>query len=1416
MAAAAAVGFSQTPYWSYDFTGGSLQDGVGNDDLTQTGSALTTVADRFSSAGDAVNLNSDVLQGGIVFPTAPGQMGYSFWIKDAVDDANIRIIIDQFDDYGNSIRLQNGKIVVIGRPGYFINPNWNPAFSQTQTLTSTTDVDDGNWHHVVVNAARRSQQEITDYELYIDGVLEDSDFANVSLITNQGTAFRPYPTGAPFRIAPDNVNGALQYENIIDDIRYFDQKLSQAQVTALFNAQPPAVCYVDKDATGANDGSSWADAYTSLQSAMSAASGTGDEIWVAEGTYKPDASNRAVFFTLKPGVSLYGGFNGTETSLAQRDWNTYETILSGDLNDNDDNSNVAGLYSEPTRSDNSHRILFLDGNGSTIDGVTIEGGQANLSSNPAFDRGSAIFVDGDVSSIVVRNTTFRYNASRIGNFYISYGAQNPANSAVIESCDFEGNFSRYGAGLSLIVNATGASADVGVYNSRFYNNHAGPAAGQTGFAGSSMALFANQGTVNAELVNNTFAYNIDNTTASGIDAATVVMRRLDNSSTDITNLEMYNNIFFNNEDGNGNVNPSGIGGWNFFVFSSITADNNLHDQGELVNRTSNFIGSANLTAAPNFVDGPNGDLRLTASSWVIDQGDNSKLPASITKDVDGEDRILNSTIDLGAHEYNANLCNPPVAINTQPTDESVCASDNVTLDVAAAGNNVTYQWQLDGVDISGATSSSLTINGVGQNDLGDYTVIVSDACNDVTSSIASVGLNAATAISTQPTDETVCAGGNASFSVSANGSNLSYQWKLDGTNLSGETSPTLNVNGVSVGNAGNYTVEVSGDCGTETSAVAALTVNETTAITSQPADITACQGTSGTVFSVTASGSNLTYQWFKEGTALTGETAASLNLGQAAPSEAGDYTVEVTGDCGTETSAVATLTVNALTAITSQPSDETLCAGDDVTFSVAATGSNLSYQWKLDGSNLSGETSVTLDLIGVAAGDAGNYTVEVSGDCGTETSNVAALTVNQSTAITSQPSDETLCAGDNASFSVSANGSNLSYQWKLDGTNLSGETSATLDLTGVAAGDAGNYTVEVSGDCGTVTSDAAALTVNEETVIAAQPNGVNLCEGSPVTIEVQADGSNLTYQWSKDGNVLAGETQSTLSIASLSAAEVGNYTVAVTGDCGTVTSNVADVLMIIAPAITAQPIDVTACEGESVTFSADYDGQWFDINWSLDGSVIASAGDPNVTLGPNTPGGSGTFELELTGVELADAGDYTLEITGYCIGHNQVSDAATLTVNELPEPVITENMGMLETGVYDSYQWSINGNIQSGETNSSIAVTIPGDYTVEVTLNGCIGESDPYTPMTVGISEAENDITRVYPNPFADMVNIELAGFDGQVEVTVLDVAGRVVYRANEGGTLVQLDLAQLGSGTYSLVVRGENGETVVRRMIKN
>src|SRR5690606_20949896 len=97
---------------------------------------------------------------------------------------------------------------------------------------------------------------------------------------------------------------------------------------------------VNASASGANNGSNWANAYTDLQSALTSASctGTGNEIWVAQGVYKPTPSttDREAAFHIGADTQLYGGFAGSETAREQRNPRTHVTVLSGDIDGNDD------------------------------------------------------------------------------------------------------------------------------------------------------------------------------------------------------------------------------------------------------------------------------------------------------------------------------------------------------------------------------------------------------------------------------------------------------------------------------------------------------------------------------------------------------------------------------------------------------------------------------------------------------------------------------------------------------------------------------------------------------------------------------------------------------------------------------------------------------------------------------------------------------------------------------------------------------------------------------------------------------------------------------------------------------------------------------------------------------------------------
>jgi hypothetical protein len=284
---------------------------------------------------------------------------------------------------------------------------------------------------------------------------------------------------------------------------------------------------------------------------------------------------------------------------------------------------------------------------------------------------------------------------------------------------------------------------------------------------------------------------------------------------------------------------------------------------------------------------------------------------------------------------------------------------------------------------------------------------------------------------------------------------------------------------VKVANAGTYTVTVTNAVGSVTSAPATLAIDVAPSITTQPVSQAVDQGANA-AFTVVVTGIPApSYQWYMDGAAIAGATSSTLTLNGVQPSAAGSYMVAVTNSVGMVNSKSAILTVDTPPAISAQPQSQTVVAGVNVSFMVAASGVPApKYQWYLGGVAVSGATKATLTIVNPKAANAGTYTVTVTNALGTVTSNPATLTVILPPAITTQPKSQTVSAGATVTFSVVATGTpTLLYQWTFDGAPISGASSASLTLVDVQASAAGDYSVTVSNSGGDVTSKAAVLNV---------------------------------------------------------------------------------------------------------------------------------------------------------------------------------------------------------------------------------------------------------------------------------------------------------------------------------------------------
>lgn len=224
-----------------------------------------------------------------------------------------------------------------------------------------------------------------------------------------------------------------------------------------------SIIRVKWNASGANNGASWADAYTDLQVAIGVAI-SGDQIWVAKGTYLPTSStDRAISFNLKNGVAIYGGFAGNETLLGKRNPTLNLTILNGDIgivgNQGDNSYHVVrGSYTSNTAALDGFKIVGGYGYGDTNygGGIFNDNGSPTLknliiSGNGAYWGGGTGNVNGSNPKLI--NVTFSGNFAA-GGVGVGGGMANNGSSPTLTNVTFSGNSGWYGGAMS---NNTGSN-----------------------------------------------------------------------------------------------------------------------------------------------------------------------------------------------------------------------------------------------------------------------------------------------------------------------------------------------------------------------------------------------------------------------------------------------------------------------------------------------------------------------------------------------------------------------------------------------------------------------------------------------------------------------------------------------------------------------------------------------------------------------------------------------------------------------------------------------------------------------------------------------------------------------------------------------------------------------------------------------
>ncbi|MCX6303624.1 MAG: hypothetical protein NT040_01525 [Bacteroidetes bacterium] len=506
----------------------------------------------------------------------------------------------------------------------------------------------------------------------------------------------------------------------------------------------------------------------------------------------------------------------------------------------------------------------------------------------------------------------------------------------------------------------------------------------------------------------------------------------------------------------------------------------------------------------------------------------------------------------------------PVSVSVSASANPVCAGTSVTFTATPVNGGTTpaYQWKVNGTSVTGATTATYSFIPANGNTIA--CILISNATcntgNPATSNTVTMTVNPllVVSMSLSVSANPVCAGTSVLFTATPvnGGTTPAYQWKVNGTNVPGATNSSYAFVPVNFSTI-SCMLTSSEPCTTAnpvTSPAITMTVNPLLPVSVSIAASAnpVCAGTSVTFTATPVNGGTTpAYQWKVNGTSVTGATTATYSF---IPANGNTVACVLTSNatCTTgnpATSNTVTMTVNPLlpVSVSITASANPVCAGTSVTFTATPVngGTTPAYQWKVNGTSVTGATTATYSFI-PANGNTVACVLTSNATCTTgnpATSNTVNMTVNPllpvSVSITA--SANPVCAGTSVTFTATPvnGGTSPAYQWKVNGTSVTGATTAAYSFI-PANGNTIACVLTSNATCTTgnpATSNTVTMTVNPllpvSVSIAASANPV--CAGTSVTYSATPvnGGTIPAYQWKVNGTSVTGATAATYSFVQL-------------------------------------------------------------------------------------------------------------------------------------------------------------------------------------------------------------------------------------------------------------------------------------------
>ncbi|ABG60164.1 T9SS type A sorting domain-containing protein [Cytophaga hutchinsonii] len=644
--------------------------------------------------------------------------------------------------------------------------------------------------------------------------------------------------------------------------------------------------------------------------------------------------------------------------------------------------------------------------------------------------------------------------------------------------------------------------------------------------------------------------------------------------------------------------------------------------------------------------------------------------------------VSNSSVGLNAFVARIDACPFFSATVKTPASVVACKKDSILLQ-AVTGSGLIYQWQKNGVNISGATNTNFYAK-----DSALYRVVVHSS----DPAVGCVKYSPGIFITINPLPDTAvhysgklefCQGANVTLNASFGNT---YKWLLSGTPISGATGASYTAS-----TSGKYRAVLTSNKGCRDSSRTFTVVAEPVPapLLTPAGKFTICQG--DTVFMQTTATPTFSYQWYRNNILLTHDTLTAYKAFTA-----GRYKVQVKNRLGCATfSPEDTVLVNSAPAanITSSGS-LTSCPYTLPTLYTSADATTNTVQWLKDGS--------VLPVSGNAytPSQSGVYHVRVKNaiNCSNESAKLTVTIHAQPTAAATLAGSSSFCAGD--SVRITATTGTYTYLWQRNGITVPGAQSAVF-----YGKQAGSYRVILSDNnqCSD-TSAVVPLTLFPVPTASIQPSGnLTFCTGDSVRLDATS-GTGLSYEWFLNGTAVPGMNSRTQTIKTS-----GDYTVRVYNSIGCADTSAAFNIHVytVPPNTVTYSGPLEFCAGGQVTLSAAEDPA-FLYQWRKNNVTVASGGN------------SASYSVTTSGTYTV-----VVSINAKC---TSTSGPHTVTVKPMVKPVITVDNEFISTASFLSYQWYKNGSPVAGAVNQIYKVTENGQYSLQVSdVSTCSAEADPVT-----------------------------------------------------------------------------------------